>query len=77
MRTISRPAVVFGAALALALAPAAAAQDTAALEQKYRHKLEQPFVAYGGWLTDLDQAKRRAAAENKLIFVYFTRSYAP
>jgi hypothetical protein len=76
MRTV----LPLAAALAafLAWSPAATAQeDTAALQEKLQHKLELPFIAHGGWITDFDQAKEKAKAEDKLIFVYFSRSYSP
>lgn len=39
-------------------------------------KLAKPFVAAGGWITDYDEARALAAKEKKVIFAYFTRSYA-
>lgn len=58
------------------LAPAfqAAPQD---LQAKFEEKLAKKFVRFGGWETDYDAARQRAEAEGKVLFVYFSRSYAP
>lgn len=59
-------------------APAAAQDDQQAeFQAKYEEKLKKDFVAHGGWITDYDEARALAKKENKLIFVYFTRSYSP
>ena len=65
-----------GLAFLAALAPAlfAAPQD---FQRKYEEKLKKSFVRHGGWETDFDIAKERAQKEDKLIFTYFSRSYAP
>ena len=47
------------------------------LQAKYEKKIAKPFVAAGGWVLDYDQAREQAKAEDKLIFIYFTRSYSP
>ena len=60
-----------------AFAAAPAAQDAAELERRYQHKLEARFLERVEWVTDLELAKQRAQAEDRLIFAYFTRSYAP
>ena len=44
---------------------------------KFEEKLRQDFVAFGGWMSDYGRARARAEAEDKLLFLYFTRSYAP
>lgn len=68
-------------ALSSLLAMPAVAQEDAALQaelqEKFDHKMENPFVAHGNWLTDYEQARKIAKQEGKLMFVYFTRSYAP
>ena len=48
-------------------------QMKANLEQK----LAKPFVKNAAWELDYDKALEKAKAENKVIFAYFTRSYAP
>ena len=67
--------------LAIALAGAALALPTAAqepdLQAKYEAKISEDWVAHGNWVLDFETAKKKAAEENKLIFAYFTRSYAP
>ena len=46
------------------------------LRAAYEAKTSKDFVAHGGWILDYDEARAKAAAEGKLIFAYFTRSYA-
>ena len=65
------------ALLGLALAAPAAAQDQEALKAKYQDKLAKEFISHGGWITDWDVARKKAKAEGKQIFAYFSRSYAP
>ena len=47
------------------------------LKAKYDEKLSHEFVEYGGWTTDYDAARKKAEEEGKVLFVYFSRSYAP
>jgi hypothetical protein len=49
-------------------------QDT--MKANLEAKLSKEFIAFGGWITDYDVARERAAKEGKIIFTYFTRSYA-
>ena len=65
------------AVIGLALAAPSAAQEPDDLQAKLEDKLAKSFVAHGGWITDYDQARQIAKEEGKLMFVYFTRSYAP
>ena len=60
----------------LATSPLALAQD-AGLEAKYDKKLQKEFATKIKWVHTLKEAQERAKKENKLIFGYFTRSYAP
>jgi len=46
------------------------------LKEKHEKKAAAKFVSFGKWVLDYDQARARASAEGKLIFAYFTRSYA-
>jgi hypothetical protein len=39
-------------------------------------KLAKPVFQKAPWVTDYDQVRETAKKENKLIFAYFTRSYA-
>jgi len=39
-------------------------------------KLAKPVFTKAAWLTDYDKARAKAKQENKLLFTYFTRSYA-
>ena len=47
------------------------------LKARYAKKVASPFIAKGKWILDYDEARERAKREGKLIFVYYTRSYAP
>ncbi|MFQ5506640.1 MAG: hypothetical protein ACE5F1_17865 [Planctomycetota bacterium] len=40
-------------------------------------KLAEPFFEHADWITDYDKARAAARRERKLIFTYFSRSYAP
>jgi hypothetical protein len=59
--------------LVLLIAPAAVGQS---LEQKKQKKLQSKFLKNGTWYTDFDKAKAASRESGKLIFAYFTRSYA-
>ncbi len=71
-----RLSIAAGLALALVVGtPAlAAAQDD--LVAKRDKKLAEPFLKKADWITDFDEAKAAAKNDGKLIFAYFTRSYA-
>ena len=43
----------------------------------YEKKLAKEFISYGNWMLDYDAARAKAKAEGKLLFTYFSRSYAP
>lgn len=47
------------------------------LQEKYQKKLQKEFVQKISWVQSLKEAQQTAAESNKLIFGYFTRSYAP
>jgi hypothetical protein len=46
------------------------------LTKKRDEKLKLPFLSKAGWITDWDKARADAKKNEKLIFAYFTRSYA-
>ena len=54
-----------------------AQQEQAALRKKLESKLSEKWVSIQNWTTDYNLARQRAAQSGKLIFAYFTRSYAP
>ncbi len=62
---------------ALAVALLAALASARSLEERLQKKLESPFLKNAPWVLDYDQARAKAKAEGKVIFAYFTRSYAP
>jgi hypothetical protein len=64
------------ASLLLALMSAPALAQTSN-EEKLAEKMAKPFISNAAWETDYAKAKERAAADGKLIFAYFTRSYSP
>ena len=74
MRTRLRVFAGVLAALLLLAAPGFAQGD---LEAKLEQKLAKDFVKNAAWVMDFDAAKAKAKESGKLIFVYFTRSYAP
>lgn len=49
---------------------------TEELTRKRDEKLKLPFLSHASWITDWDQAQAEAKKNDKLIFAYFTRSYA-
>jgi len=56
------------------------AQDSrqqAKYKKSYEEALTADFISHGGWITDYDVARERAEKEGKMIFVFFSRSYAP
>jgi len=60
--------------LGLVLAAPAFAETN---EEKLEKKMAKEFVKNVSWHTDYDKARETAAADGKLIFAYFTRSYSP
>ncbi len=47
------------------------------LEDKYKAKLNKPFVKAVKWITDYDTARKQAKESGRAIFVYFSRSFRP
>ncbi|MEE2887603.1 MAG: hypothetical protein VX951_09250 [Planctomycetota bacterium] len=47
------------------------------LKNKLAKKLAGTWIKNTAWQTDLADAKAKSKASGKLIFGYFTRSYAP
>ncbi|GEM_PF-1953760 len=47
------------------------------LIKRREKKLALEWIAKGGWITDYDKARALAKKTNRMIFTYFTRSYAP
>lgn len=57
-------------------ATAFARQDQDQMKKNLDEKLAKTFVKSAPWILDYDEAKAAAKKSNKLIFAYFTRSYA-
>lgn len=53
-----------------------AEKDPAKLRDRLEKKLTEPFCMAVKWVLDYDKAKLAAKTSDKLIFGYFTRSYA-
>lgn len=70
------PKLLAAAVAGLILAAPIQAQDDD-MQAKFEAKISEEWVSNGNWVLDFDEAKARAKAENKIIFAYFTRSYAP
>lgn len=66
--------LMLGFATLLLLTSSALGQSN---EEKYKKKLEKPFVKKIEWIQSLEQAQKIAKETGKPIFGYFTRSYSP
>ncbi len=75
MIPIRRSALAAAVLLAVA-APLAAAPAQDDLVRKRDGKLASPFLKKAPWVTDYTTARAASKASGKLIFAYFTRSYA-
>ncbi|MCO5169176.1 MAG: thioredoxin family protein [Planctomycetes bacterium] len=64
------------ALLLLGVAAPAAAQDADELRRRRAAKVEEAWFTRNPWTDDFDVAKERARERGKVIFAYFTRSYA-
>ena len=67
-------ATIGGLVALLLVAQAALGQTN---EERYKKKLAKDFASKITWTKTLEEAKKKAVREDKLIFGYFTRSYAP
>jgi len=47
------------------------------LLERRAKKLAKPFVTSAPWMLDYDKARAAAEKQDKILFTYFTRSYAP
>lgn len=67
-----------GVAVALLLCSAgpALAQDVEELRRKRAAKVQEAWFTSNPWTDDYDVARQRAKESGKVIFGYFTRSYA-
>ena len=64
----------------LVLASVACAQeadDVAPEVTKYQKKLKSAFIKKAPWVLDYDAAKKKAKDSGKVLFAYFSRSFAP
>ena len=71
-----------GAAIlgSLAILPALPAQRSMPSQDELiverEKKLAKPVFKHANWLFDYDEAREEAKKQGKLLFTYFTRSYA-
>jgi hypothetical protein len=63
-------------ALLAALLPAQQGKSQDDLKKMREQKLAKEVFQKAPWVTDYDKAREQAKKENKLLFTYFTRSYA-
>ncbi len=61
---------------ALALTAGLSAQSQDDLIAERAKKLAKPIFKEANWIFDYDQARAEAKKQGKLLFTYFTRSYA-
>ena len=61
---------------ALALTAGLPAQSQDDLIAERAKKLAKPIFKEANWIFDYDEARREAKKQGKLLFTYFTRSYA-
>ena len=64
-------------ALLIALPATAVAQGVEEMKKRHAAKLAEPWLEANPWLTDYEKAQEEATDQGKLIFGYFTRSFAP
>ena len=62
---------------ALVLAAMSSAAFAQSMEERLDAKLKKDFVSAVAWEQDYDAARQKAQDSGKMIFAYFTRSYAP
>lgn len=58
----------------LLLAGAARAQS---FEERLEKKLQAAFLKNAPWVLDYDEARKLAKEKGRVVFAYFTRSFAP
>lgn len=61
----------------LSLCVLAAAARAQSFEEKLEEKLKKPFASNAEWALSFAEAKKLAGEKGKVIFAYFSRSYAP
>ena len=71
-----RNLVIAVAPTLLSVLASAQESDPEVLKERLATELAKPFIEYGGWVTDYDAAREQANKQGKVLFAYFTRSYA-
>ena len=72
-----RATLLVAGLLAAFTAQSAFAQSQEDLVKRRAAKVAKPWFTDYGWTSDYDKARATAKESGKLIFTYFTRSYAP
>ena len=72
-----RANLLFALILSLAGIGPTYAEEQEVFRNRLESKLSEKWVSSQNWTTDYDLARQRSAESGKLIFAYFTRSYAP
>lgn len=75
-RSLSFLMTIVAATWAGAQGSKGAEKTPAELARLFEEKSAKPWIRKGAWLTDFDEACAQAKAQGKLVFAYFTRSYA-
>ena len=70
-------ALMSGVILTTALAAQRQQPDQEELKARREEKLASKFLQNANWITNYDKARTEAKKSKKVIFAYFTRSYAP
>ena len=58
-------------------APKVEAAQAEEFRKRFEAYMRKDYLTKAPWVLDYAEARARARREKKLIFVYFTRSYAP
>ncbi len=69
-------AVIFGSLAFLPTLPAQGMRSQDELISEREKKLAKPVFQRANWLFDYDEARQQAKKQGKLLFTYFTRSFA-
>jgi hypothetical protein len=63
--------------LALAALLLAGSARAESFEERLEKKLQAPFLKHAPWVLDYDEARKLAREKGRVVFAYFTRSFAP
>lgn len=75
MKMICAGAAIVGSLAFTAAVPAQPPSQEKLIEERDK-KLAKPVFQKANWLFDYDEAREEARKQDKLLFTYFSRSYA-